>query len=170
MTRGKADWRTGIRYTFAASEMSGSRLLRQTTDRDRDKFNPMKTKKLAEVLQRIEAWPPETQNKFADIALELDAGLSDGEDQPTPEELARSRRLRDISAIGEQRYDSIKEMMERDHFGAYVMINTATSDYIVAPTLLQVYTAFTERFGEDAPSWSTRIEVSVFATASSPSS
>jgi hypothetical protein len=144
--------------------MSGSRLLRQTTDRDRDKFNPMKTKKLTEVLDRIEAWPPEAQNELADFVLERDAGLSDGEDQPTPEELARKRRLRDISATGEQRYNSIKEMMERDHFGAYVMINTATSDYIVAPTLLQVYTAFTERFGEDAPSWSTRIGVSVFAS------
>jgi hypothetical protein len=124
----------------------------------------MKTKKLTEALQRIEAWPPETQNKFADIALELDAGLSNGEDQPTPEELARNRRLRDIAEIGERRYNSIKEMMERDHFGAYVMINTATSDYIVAPTLLQVHTAFIERFGADAPSWSTRIGVPVFAT------
>ena len=144
--------------------MSGSRLLRQTTDPDRDKFNPMKTEKLTEVLQRIEAWPPETQNKFADIALELDAGLSNGEDQPTPEELARNRKLRDIAAIGKRRYASIREILERDHFGAHVMINTDTSDYIVAPTLLQVYTAFTERFGEDAPCWSTRIGVAVFAT------
>jgi hypothetical protein len=70
--------------------------------------------------------------------------------------------LRQIAAIGERRYDSIKEMMERDHFGAHVMINTDTSDYIVAPTLLQVHTAFVERFGEDAPGWSTRIGVSVF--------
>jgi hypothetical protein len=124
----------------------------------------MKTKKLTDVLERIEAWPPEVQNELADIARGLDAGLSNGEDQPAPEELARKRRLRDISAIGERRYDSIKEMMERDHFGAYVMINTATSDYIVAPTLLQVHTAFIERFSEDAPCWSTRIGVSVFAT------
>ena len=124
----------------------------------------MKTQKLTEVLERIEAWPPETQNQLADFALELDAGLSNGEDQPTPEELARKRRLRDISAIGEQRYDSIKEIMERDHFGAYVMINTATSDYIVAPTISQVHAAFVERFGEDASGWSTRIGVSIFAS------
>jgi hypothetical protein len=139
-------------------------LLRQTTERDRDKFDPMKTKELTEVLERIEAWPPETRNELADIARGLDAGLNNGEDRPTPEELARKRRLRDIAEIGEQRYDAIKENLERDHFGAYVMINTATSDYIVAPTHLQVYTAFTERFGEDAPSWSTRIGVSVFAS------
>jgi len=144
--------------------MSGSRLLRQTTDRDRDKFNPMKTKKLTEVLERIEAWPPEAQNELADFVLERDAGSSNGQDQPTPEELARKRRLRDISAIGEQRYNSIKEMMERDHFGAYVMINTATSDYVVAPTILQADTAFIERFGEAAPCWCTRIGVPVFAT------
>ena len=139
-------------------------MLPQTTERDSDTFISMKTKKLTEVLERIEAWPPETQNKFADIALELDAELCDGEDQPTPEELARKRRLRDIAQIGERRYDAIKENLERDHFGAYVMINTATSDYIVAPTLLQVHTAFIERFGEDVPSWSTCIGVPVFAT------
>jgi hypothetical protein len=159
-----AGLRIGIRYTFAASNMSGSRALRQTTDRDYDTFISMKTQKLTEVLERIEAWPPEAQDELADFVLERDAGLSGGEDQPTPEELARKRRLRDISAIGEQRYDSIKEMMERDHFGAYVMINTATSDYIVAPTITQVHTAFIERFGEDAPCWSTRIGVSVFAS------
>jgi hypothetical protein len=124
----------------------------------------MKTKTLTEILERVEAWPPKAQNELADFVLERDAGLNNGEDQPTPEELARNRRLRDISAIGERRYDSIKEIMERDHFGAYVMINTATSDYVVAPTLLQVYTAFIERFGEDTPSWSARIGVSVFAT------
>jgi hypothetical protein len=124
----------------------------------------MKTKKLTDVLERVEAWPPEAQDKFADIALELDAGLSNGEDQPTPEELARKRGLRDIAAIGKRQYASIKETMERDHFGAHVMINTDTSDYVVAPTITQVHTAFIERFGENAPGWSTRIGVPVFAT------
>jgi hypothetical protein len=70
--------------------------------------------------------------------------------------------LRHIAAVGERRYDSIKEIMERDHFGAHVMINTDTSDYIVAPTISEVHTAFIERFGEDAPGWSTRIGVSIF--------
>ena len=107
----------------------------------------MKTKELTEVLERIEAWPPEAQNELADIARGLDAGLSKGEDRPTPEELARKRRLRDLAAIGERRYDAIKENLERDHFGAYVMINTDTSDYIVGPTITQVHTAFIERFG-----------------------
>jgi hypothetical protein len=124
----------------------------------------MKTRKLTEVLERIEAWPPETQNALADIALELEAEVSNGEDQPTPEELARNRRLRDLAAIGKRRYDAIKGIMERDHFGAYVMINTDTSDYVVAPTTSQVYAAFLERFGEDASGWCTRIGVSVFAT------
>jgi hypothetical protein len=71
--------------------------------------------------------------------------------------------LRHIAAIGERRYDSMKEIMERDHFGAYVMINTDTSDYVVGPTITQVHTAFIERFGENAPCWSTRIGVSLFA-------
>ncbi|WP_375413905.1 hypothetical protein [uncultured Bradyrhizobium sp.] len=52
----------------------------------------MKTKKLTDVLERIEAWPPETQNQLADFALELDAGLNDDIYEPTPEELAGIER------------------------------------------------------------------------------
>jgi hypothetical protein len=52
----------------------------------------MKTKKRTEVLERIKAWPPEAQNQLADIALELDAGLSDGDYEPTPEEMAGIER------------------------------------------------------------------------------
>jgi hypothetical protein len=48
----------------------------------------MKTKKLTEVLERVEAWPPHIQNELAEFALELDAGFKDGEYEPTPEELA----------------------------------------------------------------------------------
>src|SRR4051812_48362654 len=48
----------------------------------------MKTKKLTEILERVEAWPPEVQNELADLALELDAEVRDGVYQPTPEELA----------------------------------------------------------------------------------
>jgi predicted transcriptional regulator len=71
--------------------MSGSRFLRQTMARDRDKFDLMKTIKLTDVLERIEAWP-ETQNQLADFALELDAKLSDDIYEPTPEELAGIER------------------------------------------------------------------------------
>jgi predicted transcriptional regulator len=48
----------------------------------------MKTKKLTEVLERVEAWPPHIQNELAEFALELDAGFKDGEYEPTPKELA----------------------------------------------------------------------------------
>ena len=124
----------------------------------------MKTSKLTEVLERIEAWPPEVQNELADLALVLDAEVKDGVHQSTPEELARNRGLRDLAEIGKRQYASIRENLERDHFGAYVMINIDTSDYVVGPTITQVHTAFIERFGEDAPGWSTRIGVSIFAT------
>jgi hypothetical protein len=124
----------------------------------------MKTKQLSEILERIEAWPPEAQNELAEIVLERDAGLSNGGDQATAEELARTRRLRELAEIGKRQYASIKENLERDHFGAYVMINTDTSDYVVGPTISQADAAFTERFGEDAPGWSTRIGVSIFAS------
>jgi hypothetical protein len=39
----------------------------------------MKTKQLTEILERIEAWPPEIQNELAEFALELDAGFKQGE-------------------------------------------------------------------------------------------
>ena len=48
----------------------------------------MKTRKLTEVLERIEAWPPEAQDEFADFALELDAGFRGAEYKPTPQEFA----------------------------------------------------------------------------------
>jgi predicted transcriptional regulator len=48
----------------------------------------MKTKKLTEVLERVETWPPEVQNELAELALELDAEVRDGVYHPTPEELA----------------------------------------------------------------------------------
>jgi hypothetical protein len=62
-------------------------------------------------------------------------------------------------------YARIKDALERDHLGSYVMINTDTSDYVVAPTTSDVHAAFIEKFGVDAPGWCTRIGASVFATA-----
>ena len=39
----------------------------------------MRTKKLTEVLERVEAWPAHIQNELAEFALELDAGMRDGQ-------------------------------------------------------------------------------------------
>jgi hypothetical protein len=53
---------------------------------------------LIEVLERIEAWPPEAQNALADFALDLDAGFKGGDYVPTSEELAGiDRGLRDAA-------------------------------------------------------------------------
>jgi len=68
----------------------------------------MKTQKLTEVLERVESWPADVQNELAEFALELDAGLKDGEYQPTPEELADiDRGLRDAA---EGRFASEQEV------------------------------------------------------------
>ena len=74
-----------------------------------------------------------------------------------------SRRA--LAKSGAAQYDAIREQLERDHYGAYVVINTATADYVVASTTSQVHAAFIETFGEHAPGWCTRIGTSVFATA-----
>ena len=116
-------------------------------------------------LARFRAWFEAFDAGQFDAAIERDAQagkLDRLAEKALKHRAAMDRGLRDIAAIGERRYDSIKEIMERDHFGAHVMINTDTSDYVVAPTISQVHAAFTERFGQHAPGWCTRIGVSVF--------
>ena len=68
----------------------------------------MKTKKLTEVLERVEAWPADVQNELAEFALELDAGLKDGEYQPSPEELAGIDR--GLRAAQEGRFASDRQV------------------------------------------------------------
>ncbi len=48
----------------------------------------MRTKLLNRVLERIESWPADAQDQLAEIALEIEAGLEEGEYIPTEEELA----------------------------------------------------------------------------------
>jgi predicted transcriptional regulator len=80
----------------------------QTNRRDCATSLPMKTKKLTEVLERVEAWPPHIQNELAEFALELDAGFKDGEYQPTPEELAGIDR--GLRAAAEGRFASDQQV------------------------------------------------------------
>ena len=119
-------------------------------------------------LARFRAWFEAFDANRFDAAIERDAqaGKLDGlaEEALAEHRAGMDRGLRDIVEIGKRRYASISENLERDHFGAYVMINTDTSDYVVGPTITQVHTAFIERFGEDAPGWSTRIGVSICAS------
>lgn len=56
----------------------------------------MKTKRLAEVLERVEAWPPHAQDELAEIAFDIDADLKDIAYKPSPEEIEGiDRGLRD---------------------------------------------------------------------------
>ena len=68
----------------------------------------MKTKKLTEVLERIEAWPPHVQNELAEFALELDAEFREGVYQPTPDELAGIDR--GLRAAAEGRFASDQQV------------------------------------------------------------
>ena len=47
----------------------------------------MAAKALKDVLERVETWPEEAQRELAEIALEIDAGLSGSAYQATPDEL-----------------------------------------------------------------------------------
>ncbi len=47
----------------------------------------MTVKVLKDVLERVETWPEEAQAELAEIALEIDAGLSGGVYHATPDEL-----------------------------------------------------------------------------------
>ncbi len=59
----------------------------------------MKTKRLTQALERVEAWPAHAQDELAEIASEIDNGLHNGSYEPTPAELAGiDRGLRDAEA------------------------------------------------------------------------
>jgi predicted transcriptional regulator len=58
----------------------------------------MKSKRLTEILERIEAWPAHAQDELAEIARDIDAGLKGEVYEATPEELAGiDRGLRDAA-------------------------------------------------------------------------
>jgi hypothetical protein len=80
----------------------------QTAMPNHDRLPSMRTKKLTEVLERVEAWPADIQNELAEFALELDAGFRDGEYQPTPEELAGIDR--GLRAAAEGRFASDRQV------------------------------------------------------------
>jgi len=48
----------------------------------------MKTKQLAEVLERIESWPAHAQDELAEIARDIEDSLKRGDYEPTAAELA----------------------------------------------------------------------------------
>lgn len=48
----------------------------------------MKTKPLADILERVETWPPHVQDELAAYARELEAGVQGDAYHPSPEELA----------------------------------------------------------------------------------
>jgi predicted transcriptional regulator len=50
--------------------------------------NGMTARVLKEVWERVESWPEEARRELAQIALEIDAGLSGGAYHATPGELA----------------------------------------------------------------------------------
>lgn len=48
----------------------------------------MKSKQLAEILERVEHWPAQAQDELADFARDIEEGLKGGDYQPTDAELA----------------------------------------------------------------------------------
>jgi len=67
----------------------------------------MKTKRLSDVLERVETWPPHIQDELAEIALDLNAGIESGDYEPNAAEragIARGLRAADEGrfATGEQ--------------------------------------------------------------------
>ena len=52
----------------------------------------MKTKQLAEILERVERWPAQAQDELAEIARDIETNLSKGDYELTPEEQAGIER------------------------------------------------------------------------------
>ena len=58
----------------------------------------MKSKQLAEVLERVEHWPIQAQDELAEIARDIEENLSKSDYKPTDEESAGIERgLRDAA-------------------------------------------------------------------------
>lgn len=68
----------------------------------------MKTRQLAEVLERIETWPAQAQDELAEIARDIDASLSRGEYEPSEAELAGIDR--GLRAAAEGRFASDEQV------------------------------------------------------------
>ena len=68
----------------------------------------MKTKKLTDVLERVEAWPAALQDELAELALEMDAGMAAGEYRPSDLELAGIDR--GLHAANEGRFASEEDV------------------------------------------------------------
>ena len=66
----------------------------------------MKTKKLTDVLERVEAWPAALQDELAELAL--DAGMAAGEYRPSDLELAGIDR--GLHAANEGRFASEEDV------------------------------------------------------------
>jgi predicted transcriptional regulator len=60
----------------------------------------MKSKQLTEVLERIEHWPIEAQDALAEIARDIEEGISKGDYEPTAEEIAGIDRGLQAAAEG----------------------------------------------------------------------
>lgn len=74
----------------------------------------MTAKILEDVLQLAESWPESAQRELADLAREIDAGLTGGVYHPTPEELAGiNRGLKDISEGRIATSEEIDQLFEK---------------------------------------------------------
>lgn len=59
----------------------------------------MKTKRLTQALERVDAWPAQAQDELAEIARDIEESLTKGDYTPTTAELAGiDRGLRDAEA------------------------------------------------------------------------
>lgn len=67
----------------------------------------MRTKRLAEILERVENWPPEWQDQLAEIALDIDADLKDGVCQLSAEEIEAIDRARQSPLLTDEEAASV---------------------------------------------------------------
>ncbi len=68
----------------------------------------MKSKQLAEVLERVERWPAHAQDELAEIARDIEESLNKGDYEPTEAELAGIER--GLQAAAEGRFATDEEV------------------------------------------------------------
>jgi len=68
----------------------------------------MKTKQLAEILERVENWPAQAQDELAEIARDIEESISGGDYEPSEAELVGIDR--GLKAAAEGRFATAEQV------------------------------------------------------------
>ena len=128
--------------------------------RNRDTIN---AEAIVNIVMRIKKMSDMTRRR---VTVEDAPGMGALAGSPATErEVLLDRLNADASKVydtGERIFATIKEEMERKHWGSYIIINVDNGQHIIAPSLSDARQMYVMEFGQ-AKAWCTRIGVPILA-------